>query len=128
MKKLVIALLVMLLLSFSFAQEAPAGSWDFTWTKLDLSKVPDLGGYRIYLVKEGDPVVTGTGLHFWQSPDNDPTLPMTLTDIPEGKWDSYLTSFDLGGQESPPSPLCLVDIDDAPPTPSGYSCGPPGTL
>lgn len=121
MKKLFIAIMVVFLMTVSFAQEVPAGEGVFNFTKLDLTVVTDLAGYRIYLVPPGQQVVIGTGQHFWQSADNNPTVPFTVP-VPEGTWDSYLTSFDLTGNESDPSPVCTLTIDDVPPTPPGYGC------
>lgn len=124
MRKLFIAVVVLILMSFSFASSAPAGSWEFNFTKLDTGVVTDLAGYRIYLVPTGQPIVTGNDNHFWQSPDNDPAMPIVLTNIPEGVWDSVWTAVDTGNQESDPTPICVVTVDDAPPTPPGYSCQP----
>jgi hypothetical protein len=120
MKRLLIALMVLIMMGVTVTP-ATSQNWEFNWTLLDTAAVPDLAGYRVYLVERGQPIVISQGGHLWQSADTNPSLPLILN-VPEGSWDSVLTSFDLSGKESPPTIICQVTVDTVPPTPNGYSC------
>jgi hypothetical protein len=122
MKRLMIALMVLIMMAVTVTP-ATSQNWEFNWTLLDIADVPDLAGYRLYFVPTGDPVVIGGDRHVWQSADTNPSLPVILN-VPEGAWDTAVTSFDAGGKESDPSIICTATVDDAPPTPPGYGCQP----
>jgi hypothetical protein len=96
------------------------GKWEFNWTPVT---VPDLAGYRLYIIQDGVAAMIGHGQHFWQGAA-DVALPLVL-DIPVGNWDSYLTSFDMSDRESAPTFNCdILLADEFPPTPAGYMCYP----
>jgi len=122
MKRLMIALFVVFTMVITVTPATPQ-NWEFNWTLLDPAVVPDVAGYRLYFVPTGDPIVIGGDRHVWQSADAAPSLPVILN-VPEGAWDTAVTSFDTGGKESAPSPICTATVDDAPPTPPGYGCQP----
>jgi hypothetical protein len=96
------------------------GQWEFNCTPI--TGVPDLAGYRLYIVPNGYPIRIGYGQQYWQG-DTSVVFP-TILDIPIGNWDSVMTSFDTDDNESAPTPICNVMLGDGPPpSPADYSCG-----
>jgi len=95
------------------------GQWEFNCTPI--TGIPDLAGYRLYIVPNGYPVRIGHGQQYWQG-DTSVVFPKVL-DIPVGNWDSVMTSFDTDDNESAPTPICNVLLGDTPPPmPANYSC------
>ena len=110
MKKLLFAVIFLLVASFSFADSTVIFEWD-------KNLEPDLAGYRLYQSTQSGVYTFGKDHAIKEIPAGTETVTIT---IPDGTYFWVMTAYDTGGQESGPSNELTKAFDSAPGCPKVF--------